>query len=109
MEGKQLKEIIRRSGMTLKEFADRMGILPQSLNSIFNSSDIKSGTVEKVAELLGVPVSCMYADGDAGKEVENAGEHQPHYDALKKRDEQIDRLLTIIERMQENGNRRADY
>lgn len=50
MNGKQLKSIIERSGIRTNAFAERMGIVPQSLNSIFNSADVKSGTLEKVAE-----------------------------------------------------------
>ena len=106
MNGKQLKAIIERSGIRTNAFAERMGIVPQSLNSIFNSADVKSGTLEKVAEIIGVPVCTLYGDWNmVNNQVKNTigGDNIVEiggYDALKKRDEQIDRLLSIIERMQ---------
>lgn len=106
MTGKELKQILQRSGLRMNVLAERMGIVPQSLNSIFNSEDIKSGTLEKVSEVLGVPVSSFYGEGVTNNQVNNTigGDNNVSlngYDALKKRDEQIDRLLTIIEKMQE--------
>lgn len=107
MDGKQLKQIVEKSGIRTNAFAERLGILPQSLNSIFNSADVKSGTLEKVADVLGVPVCTLYGDNNVinnqvndhigGDNIVSFG----GYDALKKRDEQIDRLLSIIEKMQE--------
>jgi len=106
MNGQILKQIIERSGIRTNAFAEKMGISPQSLNSVFNSSDVKSGTIEKVASVLGVPVCTLYGDENllnyqtknniGGDNIVEIGS----YDALKKRDEQIDRLLTIIEKMQ---------
>ena len=107
MNGQVLKQTIERSGIRTNAFAEKMGISPQSLNSIFNSADVKSGTLEKVASVLGVPVCALYGDENlvnyqtknniGGDNIVELG----GYDALKKRDEQIDRLLSIIERMQE--------
>ena len=56
MTGKEIKYIIERSGIRTNAFAEKMGISPQSLNSIFLSPDVKSGTIELVAKVLGVPV-----------------------------------------------------
>ena len=106
MDGKQLKRIIEDSGRKTADCANALGITPQSLNSAFHSTDIKSGTLEKVAEWLGVPVCTLYGDGNVvNNQVNNniGGDNNVSlngYDALKKRDEQIDRLLSIIERMQ---------
>lgn len=107
MNGKQLKRIIEDSGRKTADCAIALGITPQSLNSAFHSSDVKSGTIERVAEWLGVPVCALYGDKNlvnyqtknniGGDNIVELG----GYDALKKRDEQIDRLLSIIERMQE--------
>lgn len=64
MNGKQLKRIIEDSGRKTADCAIALGITPQSLNSAFHSSDVKSGTIEKVAEWLGVPVFALYGDGN---------------------------------------------
>ena len=57
MEGSYLKHKIRETGVTLKEVSDLLGI---TLNSIFNAKDVRSGTIEKVAHVLQVPVSYFY-------------------------------------------------
>lgn len=104
MNGKELKSIIERSGIRANAFAERLGIAPQSLNSVFNSADVKSGMVEKVAEILGVPICQLYGESCINNQTNVSGSNTINvggYDALKKRDEQIDRLLTIIEKMQE--------
>lgn len=63
MNGKQLKAIIERSGIRTNAFAERMGIVPQSLNSIFNSADVKSGTLDaaKVNKFLPDNITTYYA------------------------------------------------
>lgn len=96
MTGTQLKYIIERSGLRSNDIAVKIGISPQQLNNTFHSPDIKTGLVEKVANVLGIPVSSMY--GDTNTQTVNV--YGVNYDALKKRDEHIDRLLAIIERMQ---------
>ena len=106
MSGEELKHIIEHSGWRMKSIAERMGISAQQLNNMFSAADVKSGTLEKVASILGVPVASFYGDGDTNVNQiknniggDNIIELAP-YDALRKRDEQIDRLLTIIEKMQ---------
>lgn len=105
MDGLTLKQIIERTGRKTADVAKGIGITPQSLNSVFHSDDVKSGTIEKVAQFLGLSMHQMYAQATPA-EKENG---VPPYNTIKKRDEQIDRLLAIIEKMQENGNRRIDY
>lgn len=53
MEGKQIKEILRRDGYQMAVIAEKMGISPQSLNSIFNTADIRVSTLERLAAALG--------------------------------------------------------
>ena len=106
MTGERLKTIIERSGLRTNEMASRLGMLPQQLNNVFHTNDVKTGIVEKVADIIGVPVCTLYGDGNiVNNQVKNSigGDNIVEiggYDALKKRDEQIDRLLSIIERMQ---------
>ena len=49
MTGKELKQILQRSGLRMNVLAERMGIVPQSLNSIFNSEDMISQTLGHAA------------------------------------------------------------
>lgn len=104
MDGLTLKQIIERTGRKTADVAKGIGITPQSLNSVFHSDDVKSGTIEKVAHFLGLTMHEMYAQAIPADE---NGENS--FNTIKKRDEQIDRLLAIIEKMQDNGNRRENY
>lgn len=62
MKGIDLKEKLNAQHISLAEIARRMGISPQSLNSIFNSDDVKSGTLEKLSQVLEVPLAYFYGD-----------------------------------------------
>ena len=106
MDGLTLKHIIERTGRRTNDIAEAIGTTPQSLNNSFHSQDVKSGLIEKIANVLGVPISSLYGDTNTqtvnGNVVDssNVNVYGVNYDALRKRDEHIDRLLAIIERMQ---------
>jgi transcriptional regulator with XRE-family HTH domain len=62
MNGKTLKEQLKSTHYSLAEIASKMGITPQTLNSIFNSADVKSGVLEKLACVLDLPLAYFYGD-----------------------------------------------
>lgn len=62
MKGTELKEKLKTSRYSLSEIAGKMGISPQSLNSIFNSEDVKSGVLEKLSQALEMPIAYFYGD-----------------------------------------------
>lgn len=62
MKGSVLKEQLKNTRYSLSEIAGRLGISPQSLNSIFNSEDVKSGVLEKLSCVLELPLSYFYGD-----------------------------------------------
>lgn len=62
MTGKELKEKIAIKNISSLAIAKQLGISPQALNSTFNASDVKSGTLERIAEVLGVKMSFFYPD-----------------------------------------------
>lgn len=99
MDGQVLKDIVKRSGLSFVELSNRIGILPQGLNAIFNSPDVKSGIVEKIANALEIPVSHLYGEQSTGN-----GGGVP-YDVIKKQNEQIDKLLNIIHEMSKGYGR----
>ena len=55
MTRERLKTIFERSGLRINEMASRLGMLPQQLNNVFHTNDVKTGILEKVADILGVP------------------------------------------------------
>lgn len=60
MTGKELKEKIAQQNISALAIAKKLGISPQALNSTFNAADVKSGTLERIAEVLGVKMSFFY-------------------------------------------------
>lgn len=62
MNGKTLKEQLKSTHYSLAEIASKMGITPQTLNSIFNSADVKSGVLETLARVLDLPLAYFYGD-----------------------------------------------
>lgn len=62
MKGTTLKEQLKNTRYSLSEIAGMMGISPQSLNSIFNSEDVKSGVLEKLSCVLDLPIAYFYGD-----------------------------------------------
>lgn len=62
MNGKVLKEQLKSTRYSLAEIAAKMGITPQTLNSIFNSADVKSGVLERLSSVLDLPLAYFYGD-----------------------------------------------
>ena len=60
MTGKQLKGKIAQQNISASAIAKKLGISPQALNSTFNAADVKSGKLERIAEVLGVQLSFFY-------------------------------------------------
>ena len=66
MSGQELKKKIAQQNVSALAIAKKMGISPQALNSTFNAADVKSGTLERIADALGVGMSFFYpTDGNS--------------------------------------------
>lgn len=111
MDGKVVKEKLKKCGIPLSEIATRMGYEnDQRLHSQLKSEDVKSGLLEKICEAIGVDMSFFYPSASTsvvqnnekganvqGQSVQVIG-GQEMASILSKKDEQIDRLLSIIEK-----------
>ena len=65
MTGKELKEKLAKQAIPASAIAEKIGISPQAINSTFNASDVKSGTLERIANVLGVDMTFFYpAEGN---------------------------------------------
>lgn len=62
MEGKFLKRKLLELNKTQKELAGLLGITAQSVNAILSAKDVRSGTIERIAQALNVPVSFFFGD-----------------------------------------------
>ncbi len=65
-----------RVRMSQTELARLLGITPQAVSGILSAADVRTGTVERICEVLSLPVTFFYdnvpvrADGTAEKDRE---------------------------------------
>lgn len=60
MTGKELKDKLSTCGISQAEIARRLGMSTQSMSQALNVADIKTGFLERIANVLGVPMSRFY-------------------------------------------------
>lgn len=112
MSGKELKEILKDMGYNnISELSRQMNIGVQNLHKAFDVQDVKTGLLEDIAKALNIPVADFYpinsAKADNGIAVSGGSVESPVVNnaiseslvqsMLDTKDEQIDRLLGIIE------------
>lgn len=126
MTGDRIKVLLDELGITQKALSEMLGVTPQSVNAIIAASDVRSGTLEKIANVLGVPMSRFYPAACATITNEsselhvrnnsgvvsgtNNGSISTGQDAQKlvemlveanaKKDQQIDKLIALLSKQQ---------
>ncbi len=60
MKGETIKEKLSQMGKTQRELAGLLGITPQAVYEIMSASEVRSGSIEKIARVLGVPISFFF-------------------------------------------------
>lgn len=114
MDGKLVKEKLKKCGIPLSEIATRLGYEnDQRLHSQLKSSDVKTGLLEQICEAIGVDMSFFYQcagspsvvqTNQSGANVQGQSVQVPGADLgeiIHKKDEQIDRLLSLLEKQSE--------
>lgn len=115
MTGQELKEKLLKANVPFNIIAERLGITAQSLNSYFKGKDVRSNTIERIAEAIDVTMSFFYptdgnnavANGDSSIAVNNitgnieAGDNA----ALIERVKLLEQLLAERERVIEEKER----
>lgn len=89
MKGFELKEYLTSKGIILSELAVKLGMSPQGLKHRFDVKNVKPDFIRQIEEVVGFKVEGV-------KSVNT--ETQQFIELLKKKDEQIDRLLTLLEK-----------
>lgn len=69
MKGLDLKNRLLSAGFTVTGIANKVGVIPQNINGWFTSNDVRTGTIEKLAEVLELPLSFFY--GEEGTTISN--------------------------------------
>lgn len=122
MTGEQVENILTSKGVKKVDVAEKLGMTIQNFCAIFRVKDVKSGTLERIAEASGVPLSEFYgiapfniANGDGNTQVAGNGntissselekslskaleELAAQRKLTEKAQEQIDRLIGLLER-----------
>ena len=88
MTGEQLRSKIKAKKRSFKSVAEAIGETPQNFQNMLNAADVKSGTLERIAEALGEPISYFYEELPIV-----SMEDYAEYVALKKENEMLNRML----------------
>lgn len=62
MKGSDLKTKLEELGFSKAYIADRLGVPAQNVHIWLRAEDVKTGTLEKLSEVLGVPISYFYGE-----------------------------------------------
>ena len=109
MKGIDLKNRLLSAGYTVTGIANKVGVIPQNINGWFTSNDVRTGTVEKLAEVLGLPISFFYGE-DVSPVISNvSGNHNTtatgNNNTVSSTD---DRLLALLLNKDEQLNKAMD-
>lgn len=129
MTGKELKDRLSTCGISQAEIARRLGMSTQSMSQALNVADVKTGFLEKIANVLGVPMSrfypndttttitnesselhvrnnsCVVSGTNNGRISISAGQDAQRLvemlvEANAKKDQQIDKLIALLSKQQ---------
>ena len=127
MSGKELKEILAERDINLSELARMLGFAnDQRLHSALNAADIKTGFLERIVAVTGIPISYFYPAASATITNESSELHVRNnngvvsgtnnvsisagqdtqklveilVEANAKKDQQIDKLIALLSKQQ---------
>lgn len=117
MKGLSVKKKLLENGYVLADVAKNMGIIPQNLQSLLMAEDIKTGVLETIAKAISKSVYFFYEDYaekiterqqiDVGKLIDvihnQSTQLNESQKQISKSQEQIDRLLSLLEAANQKG------
>ena len=62
MNGDAVKKILRERKVKLNAIACSLGESPQNVSSMLNASDVKSGVIERISAVTGIPISEFFGE-----------------------------------------------
>lgn len=66
MDGKTLKSKVKTLDISQAQLARLMEVTPQTLASVFMAKDVRSGTIERIAEVLNISPTFFYSSTPTG-------------------------------------------
>lgn len=65
MNGDAVKKILRERKVKLNAIASSLGESPQNVSSMLNALDIKTGVIERISSVTGIPISEFFGEKSA--------------------------------------------
>ena len=91
--------LLRRMGISKTEFAEKMGVKKQNVNTLFATKNIL--VLKRAAQVLDVPLETLIADGTEQEEISINGFVEVNGELYKVRDkEELLRVLQVVEEFQ---------
>jgi transcriptional regulator with XRE-family HTH domain len=108
MKGSELKSRLEELGFTKAFIADKLGVPAQNVHIWLRAEDVKTGTIEKLSEVLEIPISVFY--GEAYNKVNVSGNNNAtatgNNNTVSNSD---DRLLTLLLNKDEQLNKALEH
>ncbi len=120
--GKEIFKVLEQKKISQAEFGRRIGIQRQNVKSILSKSSMDTEKLEEICKVLDFDFfslftpqkqqmslmdSCVLQHTDEGDNLNGSvkivGGSDKWFELVKKKDEQMDRLIAIIENMQKNN------
>lgn len=102
MTGDQLRKKIKSRNRSYKSVAEAIGETPQNFQNMLNASDVKSGTLERIAKALGEPVSFFFEElpivslEDYADYIALKKENEMLLHLVRKKEEELRQLLLTL-------------
>ena len=105
MTGKELKLKIDALGITQRSLAEQMGVTPQTVSAILTAKDIRTSSLERIAQVTNKPMSYFYgetdnaqavASGDSSIAAISSNVNSSEVELLKKMLEEKERTIKIL-------------
>lgn len=101
MTGNELKVRLMEIGKSQKDVADLLGVTAQSLSSVLSAKDVRSGTIEKIAHAVNMPISFFYGETNSQHAMANGDSSvaaiNSHVDGNAVLQERVKSLEALVE------------
>lgn len=95
MTGQKLKEILSSHGVVFIDMAKEMGVSQPAISQMMRVQDIKSGTLEKICDILGWNMNYFYGGTKYALTIDSNPEikiNQPSFNETQSTDKNYDKL-----------------
>lgn len=98
MNGKFLREFLRKEGVSARELAQRLGCSTQNIYALYLRDTISTATLTDIAEAIGKPLAALFQSEE--NETENLKRQLEEKDReIARLNARIDKLIQIIDKM----------